>query len=233
MRVSVIIPAYNEQNRIGKSLEKIREYKKRTKLELEIVVVNDGSKDRTAEILKKYNDVIDIIEDYTAELGNMGKGYALRRGFKVASGDYFYICDADLSTPIEELERFAEKINDYDCVIGSRAMAESKVSTSLKRKLFSVLSRFTINLFLGLGVKDTQCGFKLMNRKCRDLFLKCEVNRWGYDFELLYLIKSAGLSIYEMPVEWEYNKDTRVTFASYFKTLKELLWVWKRYRAGI
>jgi glycosyltransferase involved in cell wall biosynthesis len=230
MKISIVIPAYNEENRIGKTLPHVisylKEFSKKNKIQTEIIVVNDGAKDKTLEVLNTFREDITIVSYYP----NMGKGYALKQGITKADGDYIYIADADFSTPIEYIEHFVEKMNKYDCVIGSRALGKEDIKVSFFRKLLGNSSNLLIRVILGLKFKDTQCGFKMFNQKAKAYFLMCENNRWGYDFEFLYLLQKNGLMVKEMPVEWEAAGESHVTPGSYFKTFAELLHVRKAHK---
>lgn len=223
MKVSIVIPAYNEEKRINKTLPHVINYVKalgkKEDIKTEIIVVNDGSKDGTLGVLSSFKDDITIIS-YSL---NMGKGYALKQGIAKASGDYIYIADADFSTPIEYMEHFLKNITKYDCVIGSRALGKENVKLSILRKLLGKTSNLLIRGILGLKFKDTQCGFKMFNQKAKPYFLMCENNRWGYDFEFLYLLQKNGLMTKEMPVEWTEVGESKVKPSSYFKTFQELL----------
>lgn len=223
MDLSVVIPAYNEENRLGKTLpqaiEYIKEFSKKHSLKTEVIVVNDGSTDETYSIMRDFVKDIEIVSYNT----NMGKGYALREGVKYSSGEYVYIADADFSTPITELEHFFKNIKEVDCVIGSRALDTNRVEVSALRKLLGNLSNLAIRSILGLTFKDTQCGFKLFNKEAKKYFLMCKNNRWGYDFEFLYLLKRNYLKVLEMPVEWSAVGDSKVKPLDYFKTFAELI----------
>lgn len=224
MKLSIVIPAYNEEKRIGKTLPNVIKYVEKLGKEgysAEIIVVNDGSTDKTIDVLNTFKDSINIVT-YTP---NHGKGYALREGVKKSQGEYIYIADADFSTPIESIKDFIERMKDVDCVIGSRAVDEEIVKVSFVRKLFGNMSNLIIRAILGLNFKDTQCGFKMFNKECKKYFLDCVNERWGYDFEFLYLLQKNGLKIVEIPVEWEAVGESHVKPLHYFKTLQELLHV--------
>lgn len=226
-KVSIAIPAYNEENRLPQSLEKISTFiKNHPELEIELIVIDDGSKDKTWEVIQNSP----IINKSAQNSPNIGKAATLRKAVAMANNDWVYLCDADLSTPIEELLNFLEFAKNYDCVIGSRALDESLVETSLLRKLLGRFGNLLINLLLGLNVKDTQCGFKLLGPKSKQLFLKTQIKRWGFDFEMLYFIRRNNIEIKEIPVQWVNTADSRVTPLSYFRTLKELFQIWWMYR---
>ncbi|MBN1915833.1 glycosyltransferase family 2 protein [Candidatus Dojkabacteria bacterium] len=226
MFLSVVIPCYNEEKRLRPSLEEIFCFLGKKNFESEIIVVSDGSKDKTTEV------VIDFIKKHERKnvkiIGleyqpNRGKGYATRTGMLAAKGDYMYLCDSDLSTPIEELDKFLKYKDQYDIVIASRAMANSKVNTSLPRKVMGRVGNFLINTILVKDIKDTQAGFKLFNKKCRKLFIMQKIERWGFDFEILYLAQRLGYKIKELAVKWEHKEDSKVKPFHYFKTLSELI----------
>ena len=163
--------------------------------------------------------VIDIKQQI---LPNRGKGNGLRTAAGLATNDLVYLCDADLSTPIEELIHFLSYTDDYDIIIGSRALDESEVKTSLIKKVLGRVGNFAIGLFLGLGIKDTQCGFKLLGKRAKQLFLQTTIDRWGFDFELLYFVAHNKLHLKELPVTWVNTEDSRVTSLDYIKTLQRL-----------
>lgn len=222
MKVSVVIPAYNEAQRIGKTLPSVIEYLKKFgnkySVSTEIIVVNDGSKDSTLEVLNKFKDSIKII-NYSP---NMGKGYALKQGAFIADGDFIYVADADFATPIEYIDNFFTSMEGYDCVIGSRAVGNEKVNESFVRKIMAKGSNILIRAVLGLKFKDTQCGFKMFTKKTKEYLLMCKNNRWGYDFEFLYLLQKNGLNVKEMPVKWSEVEKSKIGPLSYFRTLVEL-----------
>jgi glycosyltransferase involved in cell wall biosynthesis len=211
--LSVVVPAYNEQDRLPPSLERIDAYLRTHKIEAEIVVVDDGSNDRTAELaedfLKERNGrVISLAE-------NLGKGAAVRRGVLEARGRWVLMTDADLSAPIEQHLKLAStaRDNDVDIVIGSRGLRDSQIEVhqawprQTMGKTFNVLMR----AMTGLPFRDTQCGFKLMDRdRVLPLFEKMAVDRFAFDIELLFLAVRYGLSVREVPVVWRNVLESRV-----------------------
>lgn len=224
MKLSIVIPAYNEEHRIDKTLplvvNYVKTFQKLHSAQTEIIVVNDGSKDSTLEVLNNFKNSIKIVS-YTP---NMGKGYAIREGMKIADGDYIYMADADLSTPIEYIEEFYKNIDGYDCVIGSRALAQEKIERTVLRELLGKVSNLMIRAILGLNYKDTQCGFKMLNPTAKQCMLECKNNRFGYDFEFLYIMQQKQLKVKEMPVEWkEVTSNSTVKPSAYIKTFQELL----------
>lgn len=206
--LSIVIPAYNEEKRIGDTLNKIKDYITENKIDSEIIVVNDGSSDNTSSIVKKHRD-INLIELQK----NKGKGNAVKIGMLNAKNPLILFSDADLSTPIEELENFIKHIKENDIVIGSRALKESNIE--IKQPLPRVLMGKTFNKILQLilirGIKDTQCGFKLFKKEyARDLFKKQSLSGWGFDGEILFLAKKKKFKIKEVPVTWRNATGSKV-----------------------
>lgn len=211
---SIVIPAYNEAERLGATLDKILEYVQARELSVEIVVANDGSRDRTAEIVNSCaarNPIVRLVENP----GNRGKGYSVRNGMLHARGQILLFSDADLSSPIEESEKLFRSLDDgADVAIGSRWVhAELQTQRQpLYRQLFGRVFNLLLRITLGLKFKDTQCGFKAFNRKAAELlFPRQRIDRWGFDPELLFLAKRFGLKVSEVPVAWAHSPGTRIS----------------------
>ena len=210
---SVVIPAYNESARIGATLEKVLKYLKEQDWTAEVIVVNDGSKDDTAEIVRRYASMdrrLRLLENP----GNRGKGYSVRTGMLRAVGDLLLFSDADLSSPIEEASKLFEAIGKgADIAIGSRWL-RSELQTqpqSRPRQLLGRAFNLVPRLVLGLNYKDTQCGFKAFTRGAAQLvFPKQRIEGWGFDPELLFLAKNNGLKVAEVPVTWAHSQGTRI-----------------------
>ncbi len=210
---SIVLPAYNESARIGDSLEKILAYVSEQRWDAEVIVVNDGSSDSTAEIvqsLAKHNPVLRLIENP----GNHGKGYSVRNGMLRARGDILLFSDADLSSPIEEAGKlFAAIAQGADIAIGSRWL-QPELQTQrqpLRRQFFGRIFNLALRTILGLNFKDTQCGFKAFTRRsAQAIFPLQKIERWGFDPEVLYLAKKLNLSIKEVPVLWSHREGTRI-----------------------
>jgi dolichyl-phosphate beta-glucosyltransferase len=225
--LSVVIPAYNEEQRLQSSLERVLTYLDRQPFSSEILVVDDGSTDQTATIARRYageHARVRILR-YTP---NRGKGHAVRVGMSEADGQLMLLCDADLSTPIEELEKLISFLDDgYDVVIGSRALPDSDLRVHqpwLRERLgrtFNLLVRV-----LGVrGFADTQCGFKLFTRRAaRDIFPRLFTDRWAFDVEALLVARKLGYRIREVPVTWINAPGTKVNvLRDATGTLKDLL----------
>ena len=211
---SIIIPAYNESARIRATLDRVLAYSAERGWNAEIIVVNDGSRDDTAEIARKYaavNSRLRLLENP----GNRGKGYSVRNGMLHARGEVLLFTDADLSSPIEEAEKlFAAIAAGADVAIGSRWLRSDLQSQRqpLYRQLFGRIFNLMLRITLGLTFRDTQCGFKAFTRRAaQTIFPLQTVERWGFDPELLYLAKKFGFKIAEVPVAWAHSEGTRIS----------------------
>lgn len=210
---SIVLPAYNESERIGASLEKIFAHAVQRGWNAEVIVVNDGSSDDTAAIVLAQAarcPGVKLIENP----GNRGKGYSVRNGMLHAHGDVLLFSDADLSSPIAEADKlFAAIADGADIAIGSRWL-NTELQTRrqpLYRQFFGRIFNLALRLILGLHFKDTQCGFKAFNRRAaQTLFPLQRIERWGFDPELLYLAKRLGFKVREVPVEWAHREGTRI-----------------------
>ncbi len=210
---SIIIPAYNESQRIGQSLDRILAWAGEKKQTVEIIVVNDGSRDDTPEIVRRHserNPAIRLIENP----GNRGKGFTVRNGMLHASGDLLLFTDADLSSPIPEAEKlFAAIAGGADLAIGSRWL-RSELQTErqpLYRQFFGRLFNLLLRVVLGLRYKDTQCGFKAFTRRsAMAIFPRLRIERWGFDPEILFLAGRLGMKVAEVPVEWAHDQRSKI-----------------------
>jgi dolichyl-phosphate beta-glucosyltransferase len=212
--ISIIIPAYNEGARIGATLEKILAYlAQRGWWDAEIIVVNDGSRDNTVEIVREYaakNPGVQLLENP----GNRGKGYSVRNGMLHAAGETLLFSDADLSSPIEEASKlFAAIAAGSDIAIGSRWL-QSELQTQkqpLYRQLLGRVFNLLLRIILGLRFKDTQCGFKAFTRRSAQIiFPQQQIERWGFDPELLFLARKFAFTVTEVPVAWAHREGTRI-----------------------
>jgi len=210
---SIVLPAYNESERIAATLEKIFAYAERNGWKCEVIVVNDGSNDGTAQIVRQCaaeRSNLSLLENP----GNRGKGYSVRNGMLHAHGDILLFSDADLSSPITEAEKLLTAIKSgVDVAIGSRWLkTELQIQRQpLHRQFMGRIFNLLLRLVLGLKFKDTQCGFKAFTRGAAQcLFPLQRIERWAFDPELLYLAKKLRLSVQEVPVKWSHREGTRI-----------------------
>jgi glycosyltransferase involved in cell wall biosynthesis len=211
--LSIIIPSYNEEARLPGTLQRIAEYLPTLKLRTEVLVVDDGSTDRTAPVAESFHGKLTglrVLSNGT----NRGKGYSVRHGMLEAQGDIVLFTDADLSAPIEEAEKLLRPLNNgYDVAIGSRAMDRSLISTrqSIFRETAGIIFNKIVRMVLRLPFVDTQCGFKAFRReRCRIIFEQQRIEGFGFDPELLYLARHYGLRAIEIPVRWGHSEATKV-----------------------
>ncbi|QQS61841.1 MAG: glycosyltransferase family 2 protein [Candidatus Moraniibacteriota bacterium] len=207
MFLSVIIPAYKEKDRLGRTLLEIEEHLSKKDFEYEIIVVIDGSPDNTAEVARNYSSQVNglrVIENKE----NHGKGYVVRQGLLEAKGKYQLFMDADGSTSITHVDVFLPEIEKekFDVVIGSRDIKGSYVAIHQPkyRELMGDMGNWLIRFTLGLwAYPDTQCGFKMITKEAsREVANRMKVERFGFDFEFIVLAKKLGFGIKQMPVRW-------------------------------
>jgi dolichyl-phosphate beta-glucosyltransferase len=213
MTYSIVIPAYNEGARLGATLEKVLAYVRQQGWDAEVIVVNDGSRDNTAEIVRafaKNNPLLRLVENP----GNRGKGYSVRNGILNSRGDVVVFSDADLSSPIEEMPKLLQALAaGADIAIGSRWLrAELQTQRqSVHRQLFGRIFNGLNRVVLGLKFKDTQCGFKAFTRRAAQTILPLQrIERWGFDPEILFLARKFGFRVDEVPVRWGHSGGTRI-----------------------
>lgn len=236
--LSVVIPAYNEAGRIGPSLEAVRRYAGSAHFTMEIIVVDDGSRDGTPILLSQFLEAwpeLSVLRNPS----NCGKGSSVRRGALSARGSYILITDADLSTPITEADRLIRIIetSGADVVAGSRALDRSltRIRQPLYREYAGRCFNLLVRMVTGLPIHDTQCGFKLFrNATARRAFELQRVAGFGFDPEVLFLIRRMGGKIVEVPVRWDNNPATRVRFVrDSSRMLAELILLrWRAWRGG-
>lgn len=221
MDLSIVIPAYNEAHRLPKTLPIIFRYLVQTKKQAEVIVVNDGSTDDTAQIVRGLNLPIRLIEHPR----NLGKGAAVRTGMLAAEGEWRYLCDADLSTPIEDVAKLEQWRSTADIIIGSRRVPGAIIERSQAawKVALGQIGNLAIRLLLVPGIHDTQCGFKLFHHRTNIIFQKQRLQRWGFDFELLYLARRFGFRLREVPVRWHNDPDSKVRPLDYLRTAAEIL----------
>jgi dolichyl-phosphate beta-glucosyltransferase len=210
---SIILPAYNESARIAATLDKILAHAMQHGWNLEVIVVNDGSNDATADIVCEYArkySALRLLENP----GNRGKGYSVRNGMLHARGEILLFSDADLSSPIEEADKlFTAIAKGADVAVGSRWLDRRLQirRQPLHRRLFGRVFNLALRTILGLQFKDTQCGFKAFTRRSAQIIFPLQkIERWGFDPELLYLAAKFGFVVREVPVAWSHREGTRI-----------------------
>ncbi len=212
--ISIVIPAYNESERLAPSLDRVLAFARAYPGDAEIIVVDDGSRDRTAEIAGSYARQSDGMVRLLQNPGNRGKGYSVRNGILNAKGEMILFTDADLSSPIEEASKLLSSLqNGADIAIGSR-WARAELQTKRQSVLRQFLGRAfngVLRIVLGLDFKDTQCGFKAFRRQAaRTVFPLQRIEGWGFDPEILFLSQKFGFSVEEVPVRWGHDTRTRI-----------------------
>jgi glycosyltransferase involved in cell wall biosynthesis len=213
LEISIIIPAYNEELRLPKSLERIRAYLDAKRISSEVIVVDDGSSDGTVQFMESQIAAWPGLR-LVKNPGNRGKGYSVRHGTLEAQGKVILFTDADLSAPIEEADKLLAALATHDVAIGSRAMDRSLivVHQPWTREIAGMVFNTIVRVVLGLNIEDTQCGFKAFRReKSQIIFQQQRIERFGFDPELLFLAKRNGLTIAEVPVRWANAEGTTVS----------------------
>lgn len=215
IELSIIIPAYNEEGRLGPTLTRVIEYLDGTDCAAEIIVVDDGSTDATADLARELLNDAAVPSSILVNEQNRGKGYSVKRGMMESTGRLALFSDADLSTPIEHAEDLMAAIESgADVAIGSRAAEGARLEKRqpLMRetagKMFSVVQRG----ILDSGITDTQCGFKMFTREAVEaIFPHQRLERWAFDAELIFIALRLGFEVVEVPVRWIDSPDTRVS----------------------
>lgn len=209
--LSIIIPAHNEQRRLPPSLEKIDAFLQNQPFEAEVIVVENGSTDQTVEVAKAFAKDHPYVRVVQATV--RGKGLAVKVGMQAARGEFRFICDADLSMPIEEIVKFLPPhSNGYDMIIATReGPGANRVGEPEHRHIMGRILNFIIKLTAVPGIEDTQCGFKMFSRRAaEDLFTAQQMVGIGFDVELIYVARKRGYRIKEVPITWYFDPDSRM-----------------------
>lgn len=231
--LSVIIPAYNEAERLPLTLIDIDRILSRANYSYEILVVNDGSTDNTADIVRKMADTIKNLKLIDNNI-NQGKGGVVRQGMLLAKGQYRLFTDADNSTSIDQFDKMIPYFGEgYDVVIGSRAVKGSRLEPAqpFYKQLLGKGSNIIIQIVNVPGIWDTQCGFKAFSEEAAEkIFSKTKINGWGFDIEALALARCFNYRIKEIPVRWVNSALSHVRMSAYLKTFWENVkirwWIW-------
>lgn len=211
--ISVVVPAYNEESRLGDTLPVMYAYLKEHFPQFELLVVDDGSTDRTPVIVREFAQQHPEVRLLSYQ-PNRGKGHAVRTGILQSRGEWVLFTDADLATPVEELPNLAAKLREgYDIAIASRAVRGAKLV--VRQPWYREFAGRSFNLMVQLlavpGIHDTQCGFKLFRQEAaQEIFSRCEENGFAFDIEVLHVALRLGYRIAEVPVHWMHREGSKV-----------------------
>jgi glycosyltransferase involved in cell wall biosynthesis len=210
--VSIIIPAYNEERRLGGTLDDVAAFLRSQDWDWEIRVVDDGSADATAAIAERVSRSEPRV--VLQREPHRGKGGAVKAGLTAARGDFRFICDADLSMPIAEVARFLPpRVEPFDVAIGSReGVRARRIGEPAYRHLMGRLFNLTVQWLVLPGIEDSQCGFKMFTADAvRSIFPRVTVDGWAFDVEVLAVARAQRLRIVEVPIEWHYRAESRLS----------------------
>lgn len=221
MLISFILPCYNEAHRLNFSFNLLNKYFSKVSYDFEIIFVDDWSIDNTFEKLKLYKKNSEFDIETIRYKPNKGKWYAVKKWMKKAKWDFVFMMDADIATDLLEIDKFLQIKDKYDIIIWSRRNKFIKISYT--KKILSKLSSWLINTILHLPVEDSQCWFKMFNKKSLELFWLQKIDWFWFDFEILYLAKKQWFKIKEIPILWEERKKGKITIRSYITTFFQLL----------
>lgn len=234
MKLSVVIPAYNEKDRIGPTLKELSTFLGGLEESTEVIVVDDGSIDGTAPFAATFIDHFEALR-VIGDSRNRGKGYAIRNGMLAATGDIRLFADADGSTPWDEYGALKRALAGADIAIASIGMKESRIERYQPglRTPFGRAANLLIQALVLPGVKDSQRGFKLFTADAAEtVFSRCDIDGWAFDIEALGIARRHGLNVAEIPVRWEHREDSRVTSSSYAQSLVDLFRIRVRLWSG-
>tara|TARA_Y100001970_G_scaffold68675_4_gene87554 strand:+ start:55437 stop:56183 length:747 start_codon:yes stop_codon:yes gene_type:complete len=216
--LSIVIPAYNEELRIEKTISNLVSYFSKCSYNWEIIVVDDGSLDSTCEIVLNFISNDSRIKLF--QLNHLGKGSAVRKGMHESKGDWKFLCDADLSMDINNFSRFLSDSSspNYDICIASREVEGSiRFNEPMIRHIKGRLFNYAVKVFTLMGIQDTQCGFKLFSKKSSNiLFSNQKFNGWAFDVEILVIARQSGFTIKEIPISWYYKEGSKMTLIKGF-----------------
>ncbi|MCA1606589.1 MAG: glycosyltransferase family 2 protein [Acidobacteria bacterium] len=240
LSLSIVVPAYNEGSRLGKSLRAIVIYLNEYAPASELIVVDDGSTDDTAGAARaELSESGTVLTSVISYQSNLGKGRAVRLGLLASRGDIAVFTDADLSTPITETPKLVDPIlrGECDLAFGSRALDRSLIGVHQpwRREQGGRVFNLAVRLATGLPIWDTQCGFKAFRMDaCRPIIEGATIDRFGFDVELLYVAHRAGLRLKEIPVRWDHAEGSKVNIASdSVKMLSEVGRIRQQARRGV
>jgi dolichyl-phosphate beta-glucosyltransferase len=238
IRLSVVIPAYNEEMRLPRTLEHAIQYLKSQPYRSEILVVNDGSTDGMEQSVRKQDPASVSLKLIAHDDGaNHGKGASVKKGMNEARGTFRIFMDADNSTTLDQVERFWPYFEQgYDVVIGSRALKDSVIGVRQARykEIAGRFGNWFIRMLTLPGIQDTQAGFKMFSAEAAGkIFPRQTIQRWGYDIELLLIARTHGYRIREVPITWINASASKVTMVSYFQVLGDVVKIRRNFKAGL
>ena len=224
MKLSIVIPCYNESKDIASNIEKVKNYLLEKKIEHELIIVNDGSKDNTKEVIESIPNITALSYEK-----NRGKGGAVKYGIEHANGDVVLFMDADLSTDISAIEKVVELAPSYDFILGSRHAEGSviKKKQPWTRVFIGWCCRVLVKMLFQTKFKDTQCGFKAMKTDiAKKIVAKQLVNNFAFDVEYIYIAKLNNLSMYELGITWSDDRGSTVSpIKSSFKFFGDIFFI--------
>jgi dolichyl-phosphate beta-glucosyltransferase len=231
--LSIVIPAYNEEKRLPESLPRIIDFVRQQEYRVEVIVVDDGSTDRTADTVREFQKDALFISIIQVEHG--GKGHAVKEGMLKARGEFMFLCDSDLSMPIEEVSKFLPPIlSAYDVAIASREVEGARrYDEPFYRHMMGRVFNLIVNVMAVRGIQDTQAGFKCFRRDvARKLFQLQTIKGWGFDVEILFIAQRQGMHIIEVPINWYYKNRSQVrpihdTYGMFREVLNVRLNAWR------
>ena len=239
--LTIIIPAYNEEHRIPHSLKKIATFLRAQTFTTEILVVENGSTDETSAVVREFAQTVSETDPFSLELlhSARGKGAAVKTGMLVGRGDYLFICDADLSMPIEEIVKFLppqQVPGGYDVAIASREIAGAvRHNEPAYRHLMGRVFNYVVRTLIIPGIEDTQCGFKMFTQDAAaQIFPHQTIDGWGFDPEILYISHIRELLLIEVPINWYYTAESHINpLSDTIKMLREVLRIRRNGLRGI
>ena len=224
--LSIIIPIYNEEKIIKKTLLDVNDFFANQEYNGEVIVIDDGSKDNSYDISENLKSIVKNMSVFKNSK-NYGKGYSVKKGMLIANGKFRLFMDADSSTNVRQINNCVPLLEDgCDIIIGSRKLKESKIKKhqSFYKETMGIVGNILVRSLVVPKITDTQCGFKCFSAKfVKNVFPKLTINRWGFDIEVLALTNKFGYKIKTVPIVWEDKGRSKVSFKDYIFTLKELL----------
>jgi dolichyl-phosphate beta-glucosyltransferase len=233
--LSIVIPAYNEEHRLPTSLRQVIEFVSACPFKTEVIIVDDGSEDRTGDVVRQYMQEAPFISLLSVIHG--GKGHAVRAGMLAAAGEYVFLADCDLAMPIDQVVRFLPPtVGDYDIAIASREIAGAvRFHEPFYRHFIGRVFNLIVRVLAVRGISDTQAGFKCFRRQAaRQLFSRQTIDGWGFDVEILLMAQRFGMKIIEIPIDWYHNNDSRVRpFYDSYRMFSEVVKIRLNARNGV